>query len=265
MPHHKPSGTAKLSRQGKLRRSIHHLSTAGFRRTEFDEKAIRQLGDRIAKQSQRAIASRALRAWSPPSFTNGREMMMDQFGLHDENHFLHARPIEWASFLEAQITKGFEYFLNEDNKEGRRRRISAFLQTFGVADFDENRNCQIEAEANAGGKRRIDLQILWESTEHQKNGLVIEAKFGHKITAGQLKNYEDYMLSQLQIPQQNLHLFVLSPGSSDQYSYVVAEMDNWKEINWFRFLILYENFLPQSADSEEFRRFPRTVWHRSSN
>lgn len=265
MPHHQSAGSANSASQSEISQLIDQLSAVKLLKPDFNVKDIRQLGSEIIRKTQGAIASETMLIWPKPSFPDGRSSIMDQFGLNNKNHFFYARPIEWASFLETQITKGFEYFLNEDNKEGHRRRISAFLQTFGITDFDEKQNCQIEAEANAGEKRRIDLQILWESTEHQKNGLVIEAKFGHKIPDDQLKKYEEHMLSKLRIPQQNLHLFVLSPGSIEQHSYAVAAMDNWKEINWFRFLISYEDFLPQSADSEEFRRFRRTVWHRSSN
>lgn len=265
MPHHRSAGPANPDSQSKISQLIDQLSAVEFLKPDFNDENIRQLGLLIIQESQGAIASGDMLMWPKPSLPEGRSSIMDQFGLHDENHFLHARPFEWANFHESQITKGFEYFLNEDNKEGHRRRISAFLQTFGIADFDEKQNCQIETEAHAGERRRIDLQILWERPEHNKNALIIEAKFGHEITAGQLDSYEDHMLEELQICQQNLHLFVLSPGSIQKHSDAVAATDNWKEITWFRFLISYEKFLPHSADSEEFRRFRRTVWRRSSN
>ncbi len=262
MPHHKPSGTAE---QAQLRRSIHHLSTAGFRRTEFKEKAIRQLGLEIIRQRQGAFASSAMPDWPVASFIEGRRNIVKLFGLENKGHFFHARPVDWVSFHEPQITGGFAHFLNEDNEHANGERVRALLESFGVRQFGEQPNFRIEAEAQTKDRMRIDLQIIWSRCKNTQEALIVEAKFGHSLTSKQLTSYQKYGLEELKLKQQNLHLFVLTPGSTDQHRNTVLQNKHWREISWFGLLISYERFLPRAADSNDFRRFRRTVWHRASS
>lgn len=264
MPNSQIAETDKPGIHGKPD-PIDILSAFKFPTPSFAFSDIRQLGDRITKESQGAIASEALLAWSPPCFSEGREMIMDQFNLHEKNHFFHARPIEWASFHEPQITKGFAYFLDEDNQDGDGRRIRAFLQAFGIDGVNERPNFQIEAEAQTKTSKRIDLQICWNGEGTSREALIIEAKFGHIISNDQLASYEQHAFDIPRINKDKIVFFVLSPGSNAQHSRLVSQNKKWKEISWAKVLISYQNRLPESADDDEFGRFRRTVWHRALN
>lgn len=142
----------------------------------------------------RVIADGNLRFELPPSWDCMRPALDRVFGIDRRHHFLHAAPLEWLQevrLTEPQITKGFAHFLNASDRKTRTGRIRALLRALGSRPGNKERSLReasVTPEAPAN-ERRIDLLIEWTDASGRGRGAIIEAKFGHHVTPGQLPGY----------------------------------------------------------------------------
>lgn len=114
-------------------------------------------------------------------------VLKNVFGDFHSNHSFSAPFLDWRMTLsEPTVTRTLADFLNEGSDELKARRIHAFLTALQVPELPELSTlagCIVQAEVD-----RIDFEI-WipcSDTEHFRP-VIVEAKFGHKITNGQLK------------------------------------------------------------------------------
>lgn len=189
------------------------------------------------------------------------------FGLNATTHCFNELPHSWAHLLEPQITRGFVHFLNEGDADRRRARCLSFVRaalacsprSIPIAENWQPATVVAEAEEN-----RID--ILVELTDgHRKFGAAIEAKFGHKLTHGQLEKGEDHVTDRKGRrwdPVRSAFL-VIAPLVQRIDPKLLGKRPNWQAVSWWAFLNRLEREIDQQQDCSDYRRFRRTVWYRS--
>ena len=223
----------------------------------------------------RVIADGSLRFELPPSWDCTRPALDRVFGIDRRHHFLHAAPLEWLQevrLTEPQITKGFAHFLNADNRTTRTGRIRALLWALGSADSDL-REARVTPEASAN-RKRIDLLIEWTNASSHRRGAVIEAKFEHHVTPGQLPRYRtalkhierDYRCEVPDNKQERPLLFIVSPLRDDKVNRALRRQrkKDWRWMSWRSLLLAFDRALHQDHDDDAFRQFRRTHWDRSA-
>ena len=227
----------------------------------------------------RAIVDGSLRFEPSTSWDCARPALDRVFGIDLRHHFLHAAPLEWLQevrLTEPQITKGFAHCLNAGGRTIQTGRIRALLRALGseLGDAD-NGLCKASAtpEASANKKRRIDLLIEWTDASGRKRGAVIEAKFGHHVTPGQLPGYRtrlgrlerDYRREVPSNEQERPLLFIVSPLRDDRVARALSQQrsKDWRWMSWRSLLLAYDRFLHHDHDDDMFRQFRRTLWNRA--
>ena len=199
------------------------------------------------------------------------------FGFHHAHHFFHAAPLGWVSrvrLTEPQATKAIAHFLCSEDHVTRAGRIRALLTALGCRpDGTEGvvGKARATAEAPVAGKRSIDLLVEWQDGRGFDRGAVIEAKFGHRVTKGQLCTYRRHLLGIEKRYRQGGHidgpepllLFVVSPSYRKSDARALARNKDWRWKSWRSLLLAYDRFLDPQHDDETFRQFRRTLWDRA--
>ena len=225
-----------------------------------------------------AIAQRSLPLGPPPSWARALSSLDRVFGLGLPHHFLHAAPLGWLQeerLTERQITKGFAHLLNAGGRETRTGRIRALLWALGSDQGDSDSDLH-EAWATAeapANRRRIDLLIEWTDAWGRKRGAVIEAKFEHHVTAGQLPTYRTHLggiersyRDEVRSDQKERPLlFIVSPLLDRKVSRALSQQKNndWRWMSWRSLLLAYDRVLHHDHDDDTFREFRRTLWDRA--
>ena len=111
------------------------------------------------------------------------------FSTDSPDHAFDQEPLQWGFGLaEGMATKALAKFLSAGSGATRARRVRAFLQAVGLpedcASLDALQRCVVVAEED-----RINLKIVWIDDAGKDVVVIIEAKFGYKITGGQLAAY----------------------------------------------------------------------------
>lgn len=266
---------------------LHHPVTRAIRSDSlsFDppdwtagHAALGHLASLLSNALTRVIADGSLRFEHSPNWDCARPALDRVFGLDLRHHFLHAAPLEWLQevrLTEPQITKGFAYFLNAEDRKIRTGRIRALLRALGSRSGDEDgrlREASVTPEAPANGMR-IDLLIEWTDTSGRRRGAVIEAKFGHDITAGQLPGYRihlerierDYRKPTNFDPREHPLLFIVSPLRDSKVTRALGRLrkKDWRWMSWRSLLLAYDRVLHPDHDDDTFRQFRRTLWDRA--
>lgn len=173
---------------------------------------------------------------------------------------------------ETQLNKALGHFL-----EGNISRTRSFLKSLyeGKATFERVLNSfdqhaaggQWEVKAEEvipGKKRRMDLVIGWPEIKPGKckHVVVVEIKFGHHVTSGQLSAYRAFvmklMLQKKERFQNQSDLFLLSRDGETNTS-----NKDWLGISWQRCLSRWEKFLMEenlTNRDRNFLRFRRMLW-----
>jgi hypothetical protein len=196
--------------------------------------------------------------------------------LKSPQHFFHYDAVEWGfNFTEPQITKGLTHFLNQSklacwhfmlaltnhgNIEGNK---------FSVDDDNKNsflETVTVDAEVQAGKQKRIDILIKWQSAKKECCLAVLECKFGHHITYGQLPNYRKYAKNQA---SDNHWLFIITQEVDKKSQRFIKNHHNntWHQVRWGKLLRRWERSLTQDhfIEIHDFSRFRRTLWNKTSN
>ncbi|BBL60824.1 hypothetical protein A1507_13035 [Methylomonas koyamae] len=189
------------------------------------------------------------------------------FGSLNQNHGIYPGHRLGFDATEPQITKGIASFLDPvtHGKKGE-ARLKAFLiallnysskNRLLVSSLNETnaRSFIVESEKFVPkANRRIDLFIAWNPIDSHKYeyGVLIEAKFGHKVTAGQLLTYRQYAKAVFEnIDNSALILLTLNGKRSKKNK-------DWQAVQWLTFMSRWERILDDTdIDFAQFRRF---IW-----
>ena len=225
----------------------------------------------------RVISRQALDVWYLSDWSQSRHAMASTFGFALPHHLFHALPVNWIQLTEPQATKTFAEFLNADAHAVRRtRRIQAFLQALSSGREMSNmvlHEAHVSAEAAAGKGKRIDLLLGWKDAAGFDRGAVVEAKFGHGITPGQLPTYKQHLRKSIErryrkslsaAPEAPL-LYVVSSRRRPHDEKKLKQNEGWRWISWRSLLIAFERVLEPDDDDDDFRQFRRTLWDRAGS
>lgn len=239
------------------------------------QSALVRLSGALSGALMRAIAGKLLDVRGLSNWSECRRAVASVFGLDLSHHLFHAAPVKWVWMTEPQATRAFADFLNAEGPTVRSGRIQAFLRALGSGPrqsdvvFEEP---SAEAEASAGDQRRIDLLLSWRDAAGLARGAVVEAKFGHHLTKGQLKEYQKFLLgresrfrkSRLAADERPL-LFVVSSRRRAHDDRELARNRDWRWISWRSLLLAFDRTLVSDHDDEDFRQFRRTLWDRAGS
>ena len=242
-------------------------------------EALSRLATRLSSTLIRVLTERSLPFEPAPSWNHARPALDRVFGIGLAHHFLHAAPLEWlldARLTEPQITKGFAHLLNSGDRTIQTGRIRALLRALGSdpGDADSSlREAGVTPEASTAEGKRIDLLIEWRDASCRKRGAVIEAKFGHEVTGGQLPGYrahlecieKDYRREVRRNERERPLIFIVSPLRDGKVTRALDEPSekDWRWISWRSLLLAYDRNLDPDHDDDAFRQFRRTLWDRA--
>lgn len=252
---------------GELRAAIAAASAASgpprwFGASPILKTALKLRGDIAAAfHAAGAITFPHRDAFAPP--------FHDLFGSLD-GHGLGQRPL-YAGFepSEPQYVAALLHFLSPEtggpNAVARARAfITALMQAAGVpseewldavATVDGRLMAQVEAPAEVlGKKRRIDLLLRWP-LPGRTAWIVVEVKFKHVVTEGQLPAYEESIDTRRGC-NDPCWLFVLTVGK-DRRGY---QHERWHPASWFGVLRRWENLLVSADGDADFARFRSSLW-----
>ena len=114
--------------------------------------------------------------------------------------------------------------------------------------------------------KRIDVVIRWRSAEGKQCLAVLECKFGHHISKGQLPSYQRYV--QAQAGDEHYRFLVLSRLDNKSKKFIRHHRNRelWRLVNWERLLQRWESYLSDSDEPinlEDFARFRHTLWQKA--
>ncbi len=189
------------------------------------------------------------------------------FGLGAETHCFNEAPHEWIDPLEPQITKGFVHFLTNCSLERQRTRCLSFARAAlacspgSIAIEGEWQPLTVRAEAE---ENRIDILVELSDGE-TRFGAAIEAKFGHRLTPGQLEKAEKHVLGQSGCGWDSSRsaFLVVAPLISRIDAKLLKPRPLWRPVSWWSFLTRLEHEIDESHDCADYRRFRRSVWYKA--
>lgn len=173
--------------------------SSGSLSAPFDLHALLWAGSKFGDLIRTASANDQLNRLRP-LWSRAERALVAYYPSPTEGSCLAAEPLLWIDLQEPQVTRGLAHFVNAGPREIRIARTWALLHAlrrlrsperdeFPVA-LDRVRNAHVVAEGAANVGRRIDLVAWIETPEGDRYGAVLEAKFAHQLTRGQLGAYE---------------------------------------------------------------------------
>ncbi len=191
------------------------------------------------------------------------------FGLTENRHAFDSPTHSWAWFREPQITAGLAHFLQEGPSHVRVERVRQFLgaayeatgMTALLRDLTQARLVNAEAVAE---EKRVDLIVQAQSEAGDVFGVVIEAKFGHHLTARQLPAARRHASSR-GLTSGNTAFLVVLPHRAKTGTRVFSRPANsgWRAVEWWNLLLLFEKRTSTASDSEAFRSLRHTIWQQT--
>lgn len=193
--------------------------------------------------------------------------------LNSAQHLLRYDAIDWGfSFTEPQVTKGLTHFLNQSTlacwyfmlaltNNGNVEKSSYLMN-----DSDKNSflaTAEVLTEVQIENKKRIDIIIKWQSANKKPCLVILECKFGHHITHGQLPSYKKYAKNEV---GDNYFLFIIAQKNDEKSKRILKNHHNkeWHKVPWNRLLTRWERLLTSddTIDVHDFSRFRRTIWNK---
>jgi hypothetical protein len=189
------------------------------------------------------------------------------------NHTLSAET--WLGFelTEPQAGRGIAHFLCvADEPEENRRRCRTALRALLPAEpadstfmqsLEQARDLNVHAEApcKRDRNRRIDLEFRWTGIDGQPRIAVVEMKFGHVVTVGQLSNYRSHALYYGGQNLANVRLILLTITGKRHHGRRKIDHQDWIPVSWINFLRRWEQEIAaDNSDSEAFRYFRYQLW-----
>lgn len=158
-----------------------------FPRTAFDPESL--ISYEVATRSRLLEAIRTQSALIEPRTVKVRaDALEGVFGQFHTNHAFRALRPDWGIDLtEPMATRGLAHLLNRGSGDLRAQRIRAFLTALKIPRLPDD---YALAEAKVySEKDHIDLEIHFHGDDGHETAVLVEAKLGHTLTAGQLKRY----------------------------------------------------------------------------
>ncbi len=196
--------------------------------------------------------------------------------LYAEQHMFRHAVIDWGfRFSEPEMTQGLAYFLSRSRQSSWYFLLALFSTARANIPHEDRdtflRSASVETETriNVGKDKfmRIDLCIRWYSANGCLNLAVVEFKFGHPITSGQLPKYCDYAKEQAKATGGDYYLFLVFQKLDKKSHQYAKNHYSWHQIQWVPLLKCWECYL--TADTEmkakDFAQFRHTLWQRALN
>ena len=189
-----------------------------------------------------------------------RSALEGVFGEFRADHSFGVAPIDWGFRLgEAQATKALKHFLDKGPPDLRACRIKAFLTALGsenLPDCSLLKRASVHAEAD-----RIDLEIhLPVENSPKLRPVIIEAKFGHRITEGQLSWYRQRRAGR-EFDRDCADYVILGLTESAGKGRKGRQVDLWRLVTWRDLWLRFEKLRP-SGDDPHLPLFLHTLWRR---
>lgn len=167
------------------------------------------------------------------------------FGADRQYHAFAAPRLLWnVTLTEPMATRTLAGFLATGPTHIRKARIRAFLLSLGLSEDDligDFGRSRVTAEEG-----RIDLKIVWPNDENGSQRVVIvEAKFGHKITKGQLSKYSK---ATRRLHGNLDHCVLLTLDDAALRDLHWTQIDLWKNVLWRDFWLSFERLRPDEED-----------------
>lgn len=182
------------------------------------------------------------------------------FGRFCAHHSFRAPVLNWRIKLtEPVVTRTLANLLNAGFGDVRAKRIQAFLmalKTPDLPDIKELENCVIQAEKN-----RIDLEIWIPLRSGRYRPVIIEAKFGHKLTVGQLANYLRERNNDCRLDMTNKHCVILGLCPTATKGLRGPQVNIWEFVAWRDLWLRFEKERPPE-DDPNLTIFLHMLWHR---
>lgn len=184
------------------------------------------------------------------------------FGQLNPLHSFAAPRLDWGFQLtEPQATKTLAHFLNSGPAAMRGKRIQAFLKALKVPNAP---NCaktlgaaRVMAEVD-----RIDLEIHLPLAEPQRfRPILIEAKFDHKLTRGQLSRYNRTRKRDKTLDMAAAHRVLLGLTEDARKGLKGRQASQWNFVSWAELWLRFEKLRPRENNSN-LTIFLHTLWHR---
>ncbi len=185
-----------------------------------------------------------------PALLFERDSLSRYFGLSD-NHFLHRHALDWDIHLtEPQATRALAHCIMARHREAR---IGALLAGLGIVAKAED----LDDSVVVAEEKRVDLLILWQG---RQKAAIVEAKFGHKVTQGQLSKYGAYVRRAYKLSKPEKIVLLVDPDEKVRFR--GPQSRQWRILSWAALLMRMERALPAEADDDDFRLLRRMIWQR---
>ncbi len=193
--------------------------------------------------------------------------------IESPRHAFSVEPLDWGRrLLERQVTETLCNYLDPKTDSHAATRCAVFLQTLfdlsGASPIDtakaDRTGLRIVAEHRITWRkklRRIDL-LIEMMQEGRRQATVVEFKFEHHATEGQLNDIEKWTNKKYD----EWSLFFIAPDISAQKN-IQDQYRNWKVLSWHTLLRRLEmNMQTASAkvDNEQYRFFRRNMFRRAT-
>lgn len=209
-------------------------------RPAWNDRSVFHVGLSAAKRERLAIPMLASK--TPLGFCS--KPIRTTLALH-HGHALSLPAPDWGFQLtEPQATYGLAHMI-----DGRPTRMLGLLNGLKVTETEQVEQATIIAEED-----RVDLLIRMGN-----RAIIVEAKFGHHVTDGQLSNYWK-KISRSAKPEGILLL--IDPDDAPELHH--AQKKHWRIISWAEMLLGLERAMKDNSteDDDDFRLFRRLVWER---
>lgn len=188
------------------------------------------------------------------------------FGLDRPDSSLRQPCLNWKMSLSERITtETLARLLNAGGANAQAIRVAAFLQALGLGDSELGAasghltSAQVFSEVPAQDGRRIDLKVVWRDAENRERVLVIEAKFDHVITKGQLRCYRDSTKKDHRGAVR--HHLVLALDESAMLPVNRRDDGHWRFCSWRDLWLRFETARPVEYDLS-LQLFLHALWRR---
>jgi hypothetical protein len=232
----------------------------------FDEAALWVMARLFGSPILQAVRHEDFHGVTPATSVQGA--LHRTFALNATPHAFDAMPHSWTTFREPQITTGLAYFLGSGPQRGR-PRVQAFLnsafRTSGAVALTERLGAsEVGGTLAKAEEARVDLVVEAALSDGTRTGVVVEAKFCHHLTRGQLPAATRHAVSR-GLTAKNAAFLVVLPDIAMVGTAIFSKVGNrhWRAVSWWDLLLDFERTLDPSADDGQFRAFRRTIWSQS--
>ncbi|MEJ8476914.1 PD-(D/E)XK nuclease family protein, partial [Roseibium algae] len=182
------------------------------------------------------------------------------YGLSRDHHSFDAPTLDWGfNLTEPQATKTIAHLLNKGSGDVLALRIIAFLSAMKspyVPTIGEARSAVVEAEVN-----RIDLVLKYQKEGSDKySAVIIEAKFGHKITRGQLSKYTKIIKRDKSVDMASTEWVILGIDDNAMNGLKGRQWNKWRFVSWRGLWLRFEKARP-IEDDPNLTIFLQWLWH----